>query len=73
MTASPSKIDRPKNENDIIPTDEASMAFVRGLIERGEAQRLEPGAPLPPGVTHEIVGETETGLPILRRRRVALY
>jgi len=28
---------------------------------------------LPPGVTHEIVGETATGLPIVRRRRFALY
>jgi len=66
-------MDPPKNETDIVPTDEASTAFVRGLIERGEAKRLEPGAPLPPGVTHEIVGETAAGLPILRRRRFALY
>jgi hypothetical protein len=57
----------------IIPSDESSANFVRGLVERGEAVRLEPGAPLPPGVTHEIVGETAAGLPILRRRRFSLF
>jgi len=32
---------------------------------------LKNDGSLPPGATHEIVGKTETGLPILRRRRFA--
>lgn len=56
----------------IVPTDAESRAFVQGLIDRGEAVRVPPGGKLPPGATHEIVGETEAGLPILRRRRFAL-
>ena len=69
MTRTPPSADPPKGDADIVPHDEASAAFVRGLVERGEAVQLAPNAPLPPGVTHEIVGKTETGLPILRRRR----
>jgi hypothetical protein len=57
----------------IVPTDERSRAFAQGLIERGEAVRVPPRGQLPPGATHEIVGETEAGLPILRRRRFALF
>lgn len=63
----------PKDGELIVPSDEASKAYVRALVERGEAVRLPQGGALPPGATHEIVGQTETGLPILRRRRFALF
>jgi len=54
----------------IVPKDAASISFVKGLVARGQAARPDGAGSLPPGATHEIVGETETGLPILRRRRV---
>ena len=64
--------DTRKREDDlIVPKDAASTAYVKGLVARGQAVRLEKDGSLPPGATHEIVGETETGLPILRRRRFA--
>jgi hypothetical protein len=53
----------------IVPKDPASVAFVKGLLARGQAARPNSDGTLPPGTTHEIVGETEAGLPILRRRR----
>jgi hypothetical protein len=60
-----------KRENDlIVPKDAASTSFVKGLVARGQAVRPEKDGSLPPGATHEIVGETETGLPILRRVRL---
>jgi len=61
-----------KAEDDdlIVPKDAASVSFVKGLVARGQAARADGDGSLPPGATHEIVGETESGLPILRRRRV---
>jgi hypothetical protein len=56
--------------NRIVPDTPEKMAFVRGLIARGEAAKADPDGSLPKGVTHEIIGETPTGLPILRRRRI---
>jgi len=53
----------------IVPNDPQSASFVQGLIARGEAARLDEKGVLPPGATHEIVGQTKDGLPILRRRR----
>jgi len=55
----------------IVPKDAASVSFVKGLVARGQAVSPNKDGSLPPGATHEIVGETETGLPILRRRRFA--
>lgn len=55
----------------IVPDDPAKEAFVRGLIARGEAARRGPGGRLPAGATHEIIGTTAAGLPILKRRRFA--
>jgi hypothetical protein len=55
----------------IVPNDDQSISFVNALVARGQAARANPDGSLEPGVTHEIVGETEKGLPILRRRRVA--
>ena len=50
-------------------TRKAEEAFVRGLIERGEAAKADEHGNLPPGATHEIVGVSESGLPIVVRRR----
>jgi hypothetical protein len=55
----------------IVPHDPQSESFVKGLVARGEAARPGKDGSLPSGATHEIVGETETGAPILRRRRFA--
>jgi hypothetical protein len=63
----------PRDDDVIVPKDAASTAFVNGLVQRGEAVRIAPGGALPPGATHEIIGETADGLPILRRKRFALY
>jgi hypothetical protein len=46
---------------------------VKGLVDRGEAAKADGEGKLPPGATHEIVGQTETGLPIVVRRRFSAY
>jgi len=61
------------DQETIVPSDETSKSYVEGLVARGEAVRVAPGAPLPSGATHEIVGETETGLPIVKRRRFNMF
>jgi hypothetical protein len=48
---------------------QAEEAFIRGLIERGEAAKVDEHGNLPPGATHEIVGTSPSGLPIVVRRR----
>ena len=57
------------SDDDVVPTDAASLSFVNGLIARGQAARPDASGVLPPRATHEIVGETVDGWPILRRRR----
>ena len=57
----------------IVAADPQTESFVKGLVERGEAARPDAAGKLPPGATHEIVGETETGLPIVVRRRFSAY
>lgn len=47
----------------------AEEAFIRGLIERGEAAKADEHGNLPPGATHEIIGTSKSGLPIVVRRR----
>ena len=47
----------------------AEEAFIRGLIDRGEAAKADEHGNLPPGATHEIIGVSESGLPIVIRRR----
>jgi hypothetical protein len=59
-----------RDEDLIVPKDESSASFVQALVARGQAARPNPDGTLPKGATHEIVGTTETGLPILRRRRM---
>jgi hypothetical protein len=58
-------------EDLIVPEDESSTSFVQALVARGQAARPDKDGALPPGATHEIVGTTDKGLPILRRRRFA--
>jgi hypothetical protein len=53
----------------IVPQDDATRHFVEMLVANGQAARANADGSLPPGVTHEIVGETATGVPIVRRRR----
>lgn len=53
-------------------TAKAAEEFTRGMLARGEAAMVTKRGKLPPGATHEIVGETEGGLPKLRRRRFSL-
>jgi hypothetical protein len=59
-----------RDEDLIVPKDESSASFVQALVARGQAARPNPDGTLPKGATHEIVGMTEKGLPILRRRRM---
>jgi hypothetical protein len=60
---------RPDEGNQIVPDTPEKMAFIRGLLARGEAARPNPDGSLPKGVTHEIMGEAENGLPVVLRRR----
>jgi hypothetical protein len=48
----------------------AKKKFEQGLLARGEA--VPAGKPLPPGATHEIIGETPDGTPILKRKRFSM-
>ena len=57
----------------IVPKDAATKAFVNGLIERGEAAKSDAQGNLPPEATHEIVGETSDGAPIVVRRRFKTF
>jgi hypothetical protein len=56
-------------EDLIVPETAEAIDFVKALVARGEAAKVKPDGSLPPGATHEIVGLTKNGLPILRRRR----
>jgi hypothetical protein len=60
-------------EGVIEPRDPESSAFVRGLMARHQAARPDKDGKLPPGATHEIIGEAENGLPIVRRRRFSMH
>jgi hypothetical protein len=68
------KDERAKAEADALePSTPEEEAFVKGLVARGEAVKLAPGAVLPPDATHEIVGETTSGVPIVKRRRFSAF
>ncbi len=54
-------------------SDPQTESFVKGLVDRGEAAKADGDGKLPPGATHEIVGDTETGLPIVVRRRFSAF
>jgi hypothetical protein len=49
---------------------EAEEAFVRAMIDRGQAAKRVNGV-LPPGATHEIVEDRPGQLPKIVRRRFA--
>jgi hypothetical protein len=63
----------PQESNVVAPNDEATAHFIQTLIANGQAAPANPDGSLPPGVTHEIVGKTPNGLPILLRRRFSMY
>lgn len=56
-----------------VAVDADSTRFVRDLVERGEAAWPDRQGRLPPGATHEIVGEGANGVPIVRERRKSLF
>jgi hypothetical protein len=58
--------EKPSREESAKRTEEA---FIRGLVERGEAAKADEHGNLPPGATHEIIGVSPSGLPIVVRRR----
>ncbi len=68
MPASDPKPDIPSPEREALER----KTFLEGLIARGEAVAVPEGAPMPPGATHEIVGRTDDGQPVVRRRRFSL-
>jgi len=62
--------DGQNNEKGVIaPDTEEKRAFIRGLVDRGQAAKASPDGGLPLGATHEIIGEAPNGLPIVKRRR----
>ncbi len=61
------------NQDLVIPHDEDSISFVRGLVERGEAVTENQGGVLAPKVTHLIVGKTDAGDPIVKRVRFSAF
>jgi hypothetical protein len=65
------KDNKDSDEDLVIPRDASSTSFVQALVARGQAVKANKDGSLPPGATHEIVGQTDNGLPILRRRRFA--
>lgn len=56
----------------VVPDSEATVAFVRALVRRGEAARRGADGTLPSGATHEIVGQTADRVPIVVRRRFSV-
>ena len=66
-------IDKKHPPGAIVAADPETESFVKGLVDRGEAAKADADGKLPPGATHEIVGETETGLPVVVRRRFSAY
>lgn len=48
----------------------AKKKFEQGILARDEA--VQAGKPLPAGATHEIVGKSREGTPILKRKRFSL-
>jgi hypothetical protein len=53
--------------------ERAAQTFKRGVLIRGEAAVPDESGNLPPGTTHEIVGEDEQGLPVIERRRYSAF
>ncbi len=49
--------------------DKAAKRFIDDLLTRGEAARPDKDDKLPPGATHEIEEDSESGPPKVKRRR----
>ena len=65
-------MDQPeKNPNET--TDETESSFIAGVVARNEASVPDENGNLPPGVTHEIVGQKPDGTPVLVRRRFSSF
>ena len=47
----------------IVSSDPASTKYVNDLVEQGKSARAGADGALPPGATHEIVGQTESACP----------
>ena len=74
MAESGSKGSEPKDIQGVIaPDTDEKIAFIKNLVANGQAAKAKPDGSLPPGVTHEIVGEAPSGLPIVKRRRFSAY
>ena len=59
-----------KDEKGVIaPDTEENRAFIKALVARGQAAKALPDGSLPGKATHEIVGEGQDGLPMVKRRR----
>jgi len=73
VRAKPSRRPAPPLIADLIPqptpeeVEKAKARFEAGILKREEA--APTGEPLQPGMTHEIVGETIEGKPVLKRKR----
>jgi hypothetical protein len=63
----------PATNDCIVPDNPQTEAYVRGLLERGEAASRDKDGQLRPGVTHEIVGAGPNGLPIVREVRKSAF
>jgi len=59
-----------QNEQSSQEVTQAEDAFVRAMIDRGQAAKRVNGV-LPPGATHEIVEDRPGQLPKIVRRRFA--
>ncbi len=51
---------------------QAERQFTRDSITRGDAVEAAPDGTLPSSATHEVVGETAEGQPIIKRRRFSM-
>ena len=57
----------------VAPDSDANIAYIKGLVANGQAAKARPDGTLPPGATHEIVGQGAAGLPIVKRRRFSAF
>lgn len=57
----------------IAPDSDENIAFIKGLVANGQAAKAGADGKMPPGATHEIVGQAPSGLPIVKRRRFSAF
>ena len=63
----------PAAPDNLADTERDARNFTRGVLIRGEAATPDEAGKLPPGATHEIVGEDEEGLPVIKRSRYSAF